>query len=127
MLKSIEKQCEVSYDTIVLRLYDTRDNYIISDAMGKIGEIYLSKDGVFIYPDYANDDKIRPEKEKILIEAFKEIFGTTEFDPLSSVSYNAIKSMIENRTLENLGYTIVEDKDYDYPEFDDFITKKVGR
>ena len=125
MLKNIGKRCIVGDYTIGINLADTRDSYVCSNAMGEIGNIMISNQGVCLYPDYESEDKIRHNKERILLEAFKEIFGADEFNPLSSEYYHKIKDMIGSGELSKLGYAIEEDPDYDlfeYPDFGDLDT-----
>lgn len=110
MKKYIEKKCIIEYDRIVIQLLDTRDNYIYPKALGNIGQIILSKSGTLVYPTYGYDEKLDKLKEIKLYQAFKEIFGTEEYNPLSSEYYQIIKIMIENGTLQSLGYEILPDE-----------------
>ncbi len=130
MLKSLEKRCYVSETSVDIKLTDTRDNYVVSTAMGEVGTISMCKEGVFIYPSYESFDDLEDRRERTLYEAYAEIFGTKEFDPLSSQSYDAIQALIKNGALKKLGYTIHQSHDYenDNPdELDIFNKKKPGR
>lgn len=120
MLNNIEKKCIVGNDIICITLVDIRDNYVIKDAIGTIGNIFISNHGVFIYPDYDSEDKIIKKKEVILIQNFKELFGVDEYNPVSSEYYQKIKEMISNEKLKSLGYVVEEDLDFDLFEFTKF-------
>lgn len=48
MLKNIKKKCIIDEDIITITLSDPRDNYIYEYALGDIGNIYLSEEGVMI-------------------------------------------------------------------------------
>lgn len=52
--------------------------------------------------------KIEMLREKQLYQAFEEIFGIKEINPLSNEYYRIIQTMIENGTLKALGYTLNE-------------------
>lgn len=120
MLKNLEKKCVIGNDTICINVIDTRDSYIYDDAMGDIGNIFISRQGVLICPDYGSDDTIIHEKEIILIQTFKELFGVDKYNPLSSEYYTKINNMIHNGTLSTLRYTIEEDIEFDLFEYVDF-------
>jgi len=119
MIKTIEKKYELNDGYITLYFSDPRDNYIYSTALGDIGNITICENGVFILSNQDNDEKIVVRREKILLEAFKEIFGIDKIDYLSSEYYPKIKTMIENGTLTSLGYKIVIQSE---EEFDDIIS-----
>ena len=130
MLKSLEKRCCVSETSVNIRLTDTRDNYVVATAMGEVGTITMCKEGVFIYPSYESIDGLDDRRERTLYEAYEEIFGTKEFDPLSSYSYDTIQVLIKNGTLTKLEYTIHQVHDYendDLDELEHFNKKKPGR
>ena len=122
-MKTIIKECRVYEDSIILSLEDPRDNYVHKNALGKIGDICISPYGVII--NFSMDiceEKIEKLREKKLLEAFKEIFGNIEYNPLSDKYYEQIKEMISNGKLTSLGYTISE-LDSEYEE-KDTINKK---
>lgn len=130
MLKSLEKRCYVSETSVDIKLTDTRDNYVVATAMGEVGTIFMCKEGVFVYPSYENFDGLDDKRERTLYEAYEEIFGTKEFDPLSSQSYDVIQCLIKNGTLAKLGYTIHQVHNYENDNLDElehFNKKKPGR
>lgn len=104
MEKYIEKTYMVEDENITIQLTDTRDNYIYEDALGEIGSICLSPLGVIIFPTYSVDERQDKLKEMTLLLSFKEIFGEEKYNPLSKEYYQKIKTMIENGTLDSMGY-----------------------
>ena len=111
--KNIKKECIIDGDTITLKLVDLRDNYVYEDALGDIGSVYISKDGMMIYVELGYEEKIEKLREAKIYQELKKIFGTEEFNPLSDEYYNKIKMLISNKTLESLGYTISNEQEYD--------------
>ena len=108
-MKNIIKECITYEDSVVISLEDPRDNYIIKNALGKIGDICISPYGIIINPNMDSCDKnIERKREQKLIEIFKEIFGNIEYDPISDKYYHQITKMITNKELTSLGYTIYE-------------------
>lgn len=105
-MKNIIKICYVEEDIITLELEDPRDEYIYKNALGKIGTINFSKEGVLISPNYEVELRTTNIWYKELEKAFYEIFGSNDFDMLSGQYYKKIKQMITNGKLQSLGYTI---------------------
>lgn len=113
MLKYIEKICIISEDEIELKLSDVRDNYIYPASLGELGSINIYEDGIFININSDEETKIVSKRESILKEAFKEVFGTHDYNPLSKEYYRTIKTMIKNKTITSLGYKIVKYEEED--------------
>lgn len=111
MQKTIEKRCIVEDDAIIIRLSDTRDNYIYPTSLGEIGEINVYQDGIFIVADQNEEEKIVARRESVLLATFKEIFNEDNYDQTSKEYYRKINTMIENGTLKSLGYTITDSND----------------
>lgn len=110
-MKNIIKTCYVEEDIITLELEDPRDEYIYKNALGKIGTINFSKEGVLISPNYEIDLRTTNIGYKELEKAFYEIFGSNDFDVLSGEYYKKIKQMIANGKLQSLGYTIKSEEE----------------
>ena len=104
-MENIEKTYLVDKDEclVIITLEDIRDSYIFEDALGIIGKIYISKNGVMLYPETLYDE-LNQRRENALLKAFKEIFGKEEYNPLSGEYYNKITEMIRNGKLVSLGY-----------------------
>lgn len=107
MEKYIDKTYTVEEDSIIISLYDSRDSYICKNFLGDIGSIHISLSGVFMCPTLYDGIELENVKEKKLISAFKEIFGTEEYNPLSPKYYQTIRTLIENGTLKALGYELI--------------------
>ena len=127
MIKIIEKTCNVYDDSVELSLEDTRDNYIHHNALGQIGEIYLSNFGVLINPkqDFCRTS-IEKQRELKLLKEFAAVFGTKEYNPLSGEYYSQILEMIKNGQLSSLGYTI-KNKEEAHDDYEDFTLPKPRR
>lgn len=121
-MKTIEKKCIITEDLIEIRLEDIRDNYIYQNALGDIGSIYISNEGIQIFPHFDPNSKIYSLRNKELLQIFKEIFDTTEYNPLSNEYFHKINQMIENKTLEKLGYIIEKTELIDEFEEIDILT-----
>lgn len=122
-MKKIEKTCIISKDFYSIYLEDTRDSYTNKYALGNIGSIYISKDGVSMFPQLDADEKINNLKEKKIIETFIEIFGKEKFEPLSDKYYKIIKDKIESGELKKLGY-LVKEEELDLEDSLDFISHR---
>ena len=106
-IKNLRKICLIDEDTIEIILEDTRDNYIQPLALGKIGTIYISPNGILFYPNIEGlEDDIDILRERYLKREFCEIFEATDYNPLSAKYYHAILALIDDGTLESLGYEI---------------------
>ena len=109
-MENIEKTYLIDEDkTVIIKLEDTRDAYIHNDALGIIGKIYISTNGVMIQSETSYDE-LEQNREDALLAAFKEIFGKAEYNPLSGEYYTKITEMIANGKLASLGYTDESEK-----------------
>lgn len=119
-MKYIKKECLIEGSDITLRLEDTRDSYVHENALGEIGKIYISREGIMMSANYDANKKLDFLRYKKLTEAFSEIFEATDYNPLSRKYYDKILIMIEDGTLEFLGYEIKRITE-DLEETDDFF------
>lgn len=119
MLKNIIKEYNIDEIGIQITLEDPRDSYVEKEALGVIGNIYLSPQGVFLIEQADFDERKNRIRESIVLQVFSELFGTKEYNPLSREYYDKLKAMIDNKTLSALGYTEVQNQ-----EEDDFYFRK---
>lgn len=110
-MRNINKECIINENDIIIRLEDPRDNYIYKNALGEIGKIYISREGIMISANYDSEQKIELLRNKKLTEAFTEIFEATDYNPLSRKYYDKILIMVEDGTLEFLGYEIKREEE----------------
>lgn len=111
MNKYINKKCIISEDEITIKLEDIRDEYVYKFALGEIGTIYITKDCLFINPKFDPNLKIQELRNKLLYESFYEIFQEKHCDTLSNKYYIKIISMINDKTLEQLGYSVMSEEE----------------
>lgn len=114
--KYIRKTYVQGEDYVSIYLEDTRDNYVLEDALGKIGSIAIEKEATIILPDTSSVEEI-DKKEEILLHALVEILGFTKINFASLENYEIVKRKIADGTLQELGYTL-EAKNQELEEYD---------